>query len=231
MRLLATIGLLGTFAAITTLQAQSLAEHAAAAAGATIGTAAGKPLSNAMTKIFGQVDEQGKTASKRGAKKTESVVRPSTPAESTSPAGQSAPSTGGPEAFSPSPTGGGGAAATTDESAEAAPAVRSRRSGRRAARQRESAVVLEQLPPAQIAPPVPAEPVVKEPTPEEVAGIQVGSTEKDVIAALGAPASHVTIPDDDGHLRETYQYWAKGSQIGTVRLDNGYVVKVEARRF
>jgi hypothetical protein len=64
-----------------------------------------------------------------------------------------------------------------------------------------------------------------------VAGIQVGATENDVVAALGQPASRVIIPDDDGHLRESFQFWAQGSQIGTVRLDNGYVVKVEARRF
>jgi hypothetical protein len=47
------------------------------------------------------------------------------------------------------------------------------------------------------------------------------------VALLGAPASHVIVPDDDGHLRESCQFWANGRQLGTVRLDNGQVVKVE----
>src|ERR1039458_1591126 len=62
MRSLAPIALLGSFLLVTAVQAQSLAEHAAAASGATIGTAAGKPLSNAMTKIFGQTDTTTKNA-------------------------------------------------------------------------------------------------------------------------------------------------------------------------
>src|ERR1700682_3043907 len=40
---------------------QSLAEHAAAVAGGSIGSAAGKPVSDAITRIFGNVD---KTAAK-----------------------------------------------------------------------------------------------------------------------------------------------------------------------
>ena len=62
MRSLAPIALLGSFLLVTAAQAQSLAEHAAAASGATIGTAAGKPLSNAITKIFGQTDTTTKKA-------------------------------------------------------------------------------------------------------------------------------------------------------------------------
>lgn len=52
MRSLAPIALLGSLSLVIGAQAQSLAEHAAAASGATIGTAAGKPLSNAITKIL-----------------------------------------------------------------------------------------------------------------------------------------------------------------------------------
>ena len=240
MRLFATIALFGTFVSIANLQAQSLAEHGAAAAGATIGTAAGKPISNAVTKIFGQTEEQTKSASRTDVK----VVRPVTPGEKPSPAGPAATTGGGAQTLpvgpGPTPvTAGSGSpeTSTTDELTEpAASARRARAESRRAAsrlrRQRESAAIepTAALPPP-IAAPIPVEPVVKEPTPEEVAGIQIGANEKDVIAALGMPASHITIPDDDGHLRETYQYWAKGSQIGTVRLDNGLVVKVEARRF
>jgi hypothetical protein len=240
MRLFAATALFATFVSIANLQAQSLAEHGAAAAGATIGTAAGKPISNAVTKIFGQVDDQAKSASKTDVK----VVRPATPGEKPSPAGPAATATGGsaqtlPAGPGPAPAtaGAGSSGGSPDELTEPASAARraraeSRRAATRLRHQRESAAIeAAAAVPAPIAAPVPVEPVVKEPTPEEVAGIQIGASEKDVVDALGVPASRVTIPDDDGHLRESYQYWAKGSQIGTVRLDNGYVVKVEARRF
>jgi hypothetical protein len=239
MRSFAAIALFGTFLSIANLPAQSLAEHGAAAAGATIGTAAGKPMSNAVTKIFGQVDDQAKSASKTDVK----VVRPTTTVEKPSPAGAAVPAGGGaqtlPSGPGPSPaaaSGGPRGTNTNDELTEpAAAAKRARAESRRAAarlrRERESAAAdLAATLPEPVAAPVPAEPIVKEHTPEEVAGIQVGASESDVLAALGEPASHVSIPDDDGHLRESYQYWAKGSQIGTIRLDNGHVVKVETRR-
>ena len=74
-----------------------------------------------------------------------------------------------------------------------------------------------------------AQPIVKVPTIEEIANIKVGTTEDELVIALGQPASRVSIPDDDGHLRETCQYWANGRQLGTIRLDNGQVVTVETR--
>src|SRR5260370_23839748 len=64
MRSLAPIAIIGSLIATSGVQAQSLSEHAAAAAGATIGTAAGKPLSNAITKIFKQVDSDAQQAAK-----------------------------------------------------------------------------------------------------------------------------------------------------------------------
>jgi hypothetical protein len=72
---------------------------------------------------------------------------------------------------------------------------------------------------------VPPEPQQKEPTAEELASIKVGATEKEMMATLGPPESRVTIPDD-GHLIEICQYWAKGKQLATYRLDNGQVVNV-----
>jgi hypothetical protein len=59
--------------------------------------------------------------------------------------------------------------------------------------------------------------------------LHVGATEKEMLAALGVPESRVSIPDDDGHLRESCQYWAQGRPLGTVRLDNGQVVQVDLR--
>jgi hypothetical protein len=76
--------------------------------------------------------------------------------------------------------------------------------------------------------PIVAEPVVREPSPQDVAGVKVGATSSELRETLGAPESTVSIPGDDGHLLEIRQYWAKGEQVGTVRLDNGRVVSVQA---
>jgi hypothetical protein len=85
---------------------------------------------------------------------------------------------------------------------------------------------VEQRPTVQAVPPGPPQ---KELTGEEFARISVGSKEKDVISVLGPPSSRVVVPDDDGHLRESLQYWVKGSPMGTVRLDNGRVVQIETK--
>lgn len=88
-------------------------------------------------------------------------------------------------------------------------------------------------PPAPLVPtvaPAPAGPPPKEPTAEEFASIHVGASEKEMLGILGPPSSRVSIPDDDGHLRETCQYWVKGSPVATIRLDNGRVAKIEIQR-
>jgi hypothetical protein len=214
MRSLALSALLGSFIASTSLVGQSLTEHAAAAAGATIGTAAGKPLGTALGNIFGNVDKS--TSQAANPKSTKAVATkpvaskptPVAPAETAQhPAtvviahGQSSADIGG----------GGG-----DGGGSSHPL----------ARRREVPVEAE---PAEVAPivPVVVEPVVKEPTVAEVASIKVGATAGELRDALGAPESTISIPDDDGHLLEIRQYWAKGEPIGTIRLDNGRVVSVQ----
>jgi hypothetical protein len=85
-------------------------------------------------------------------------------------------------------------------------------------------------PPAPVIPTVqavPPGPPQKNLTGEEFKLIHTGSTVKEVLAVLGPPSSRVVVPDDDGHLRETLQYWVKGSPMGTVRLDDGRVVQIE----
>jgi hypothetical protein len=87
-------------------------------------------------------------------------------------------------------------------------------------------------PPARVTPTVPAVlpgPPQKNLTGQEFGLIHVGSGAKEVLAVLGPPASRIVVPDDDGHLRETFQYWVKGSPMGTVRLDNGRVVQIETK--
>lgn len=215
MRSLAFIAL-GSFIASTSLTAQSLSEHAAAAAGATIGTAAGKPLGTALGKIFGSMDQS--TSKAAG---TTKVVKPAPPkpepkAEAT--ASAPAPTSSAP-LFAGGDSGGsgGGSGATSSTS--------------RSARRRELPADAEPLAPITPIAPVVPEPVVKEPSVDEIAAIQVGASARDLEAALGPPESRISIPDDDGHLVEICQYWAKGQPLGTVRLDNGRVISVQTRGY
>jgi|SRR5580698_1237371 hypothetical protein len=95
-----------------------------------------------------------------------------------------------------------------------------------AATQAASAPAPAPLPTVQAVPPGPPQ---KNLTGEEFGLIHVGSTQKEVLAVLGPPSSKVVVPDDDGHLRETLQYWVKGKPLGTVRLDNGRVIQIETK--
>ena len=207
MRSLALIALLGTCIASTHLVGQSLAEHAAAAAGATIGTAAGKPLGTSLGKIFGDVDKSTSTAV------TPKAVRP-VPSR-TAPVA--------PAAAAPAPITG-----ITDGGGEIPAGLLEKPSPhRRSARHRHAE--LAPIAAAPIAPVTPAiiAPAVKQITAEEVASVKLGETASQLRAALGPPESQVSIPDDDGHLLEICQYWSNGEEVGTVRLDNGRVVSVQ----
>ncbi len=208
MRALASITVLGTLALAGGVYAQSLTEHAAAAAGATIGTAAGKPISSALSGIFTQVDQSTATAAATGnkAKITKTTIAPDKSGEINR--------GGGAGSFTPGFATGG--SPSGDDVSSQQPATR-----RRSAPGNAMAAAIVTMPPI-------VEPV-KVPSREEVAGVQLGTTEKDLFAALGPPESHVSVPDDDGHMRESCQYWANGRQLGTIKLDNGQVVKVEVR--
>ena len=63
---------------VLSVHGQALTEHAAAAAGAVVGSGAGKSLSNSMTKIFGDTDKQTAKAANPDAKKQSKPV-PSAP--------------------------------------------------------------------------------------------------------------------------------------------------------
>lgn len=193
------------------VQAQSLSEHAAAAAGATIGTAAGKPLSNAITKIFGSVDNDAKKAA--GTKATAPKTQPK---ETTPSSSVTTPTTGG----SNTPIMG----STSSPAPSSAPGS-SRRPHKNSDAVAASSETTLTVPVVTIAPA--PEPVRREPTAEQLASVKVGATAKEVLAVLGEPESRVTIPDE-GHMLEICQYWSKGKQLGTIRLDNGQVAAVES---
>ncbi len=216
MRLFAFSALLGGFIA-STLFGQSLTEHAAAAAGATIGTAAGKPLGTALGRVFGEVDQT--TSRAAGPKTVKPVATPpapvATPTASPAVTEHRAATSGG---------GGGG-----DESFAGGSGASSERASSSHHLSRRRALA-EEPAPVEAAPvlPVAAEPAVKEPSAEDIASVRVGATSSELRESLGAPESTVSIPGDDGHLLEIRQYWAKGEPVGTIRLDNGHVVSVQA---
>jgi hypothetical protein len=206
MRSLVLITLFGSVIA-SSLVGQSLTEHAAAAAGATIGTAAGKPLGGALGKVFGEVEKSPATAAPKTAKPTAAKPEPAGPPKATEHPAGAADASGG---------GGGGS-----EAAAAKTARPSRASNRKD-------LPAPPQPPATpvVAEPVVITPVIKEPSAQDVAGIRVGTTSSELRETLGTPESTVSIPAEDGHLLEIRQYWAKGEPVGTVRLDNGRVVGV-----
>jgi len=214
MRSLALTALLGSCIASTSLVGQSLTEHAAAAAGATIGTAAGKPLGTALGKVFGEVDKNASTAATPKTAKPVVVTKPAAVAPPETTAHASAPVAGSSGGVGDVAGGGGGG------------------SSHHSAHRKTEPVPLEPeaAPPVSAAPieAVVITPVAKEPSAQDVAGIQVGATFSELREALGAPESTVSIPGDDGHLLEICQYWAKGEPVGTIRLDNGRVVSVQA---
>lgn len=215
MRLRSIFAILGCFCLAAALQGQSILEHAAAAAGATAGAAAGKPVSNAITKIFGNVSKDSEQAAKTKdpAKKTADVKavekeQPVDPQSQPNPIDH-------PDVIRTGRRHTDGAAASLpDPGPVSAPPAQRR-------------VAAEYPLVATVSRPVMQGPPMKDVTPEEFASIKVGDTSKEMIAVLGAPASRVIIPDDDGHLRETCQYWSRGKELGVIRLDNGQVAKVE----
>ena len=226
MRSLALISLLGSFIASTNLVGQSLTEHAAAAAGATLGTAAGKPLGGALGKAFGEVDKSPRTSHpntrSRWRPNPRRRVQPSLRSIQPQPEEHLKEAAGTPllveaEEVRPLPAQVATVAKLcnpvmrpTARSFPSAPGRAQRsdntRTSGRASRHHRARI--------------------KEPSAQDVAGIRVGATSSELRQALGTPESTVSIPGDDGHLLEIRQYWANGEPVGTVRLDNGHVVSV-----
>jgi len=233
MRSLALTALLGSFVASTCVVGQSLTEHAAAAAGATIGTAAGKPLGTSLGKIFGEVDTTAskaatpKTAKPIGTNSAPAKPAPIAPPQLTEHASTPVVASGGGGGDTAGGGGGGGG-----DTAGGGGGGGGGGSSHHSARRRERPVDSEAEVPAPVIPepvvPVVAPLVVKEPTVQDVASIKVGATASELHAVLGPPESRVSIPGDDGHLLEICQYWAKGEPLGTIRLDNGRVISVQA---
>lgn len=183
--------------------AQAILEHAAAAAGATVGTAGGKALSNMIDK----------TLNKAAAPLNESAAAAKNPQNKATANATATP-------------GGKAASAPLGPAPELPPAPRRMRAARTAAPAPSQPVSggEERFLPAPA--PAPAPPPL--PTAEDFAKVKEGGVRQDVLTALGTPSSLITIPDD-GHLIEIMTYSDGRQRIGSVRLDNGQVVSISTR--
>jgi hypothetical protein len=78
----------------------------------------------------------------------------------------------------------------------------------------------------EIAPPPPLPPAVPEVTADDLKKVASG-TRREELLKLGAPASRITMSDDDGHVLETFSYASKDAAFGRVKLTDGAVSSVE----
>jgi hypothetical protein len=183
-------------------------EHAAAAAGGSMGALAGKPVGDSIGKIFGNVDK----AAAKAAKAKPETVKPREHAEDEANRSKGATAGfGSGFGFGPATSGAGMPASgggVTRQNRPAHPTAES---------------LVREPEAAPLPPPVP----VHVTTQEEVSAIQAGTVRRDVLAKLGPAASMVTIPDE-GHLLEIFKYTSGGRWLGTVRMDNGAVVSVDS---
>jgi hypothetical protein len=199
MRAFAKKVLIAALAAAAPLLAQSMAEHAAGLTGATVGTAAGKSVSDGITSIFGHVDQAASLAAEpKPAKKAVGTPPVAIP-------------------FAPDRVADITARPMIPARPPAAPYVR-RAERTRPAPEAPAALDAIALPPDE----APA----KEPNLADFENVKTGAPGAEVLAALGAPAARITIPEQ-GRLLEIFRYSARGQLLGTIRLENGQVVSVE----
>lgn len=199
MRAMTLVILLGT-----NIWAQSLVEHAAAAAGGSVGGVAGKKVSDALTGVFEKVDKTTKAAA---------ADRPSAKAaNSNEPLFEVGP--GVPHAR--------GAAARSESPSVPPPPPVAHRASRRVSTQVAETAPAPLPPPVVVAPPPPPPPQA---TAADLKKIAVG-TDRDDFLKLGFPAIRITM-FDDGHLLETFRYVTDSGDVGSVSLSDGTVTSVQ----
>jgi hypothetical protein len=184
---------------------QALVEHAAAAAGGSVGGVAGKKVSDGLNSIFGKIDKQTSKAAKGASAGT---------AASNAPLLEVGP--GVPKATAPAAPASTVATATVAGYPPPPPPVRSA-----TVHKAPASRVARVLPPAipRIEPPE-STPVTR----EELRLVTTGMQRPDVLR-LGIPAAKITMYDD-GHLVEIYRYHSNDTTIGAVRLTDGTVSSV-----
>ena len=175
---------------------QILVEHAAAAAGAAGGAAAGKAASDALNNLGNLLGGAARTGEPKQ-EVQEVKPKPEKPVKTT-PQKAAGTSARAANAGAPSnPVGGGGYAPDTAAGTDLQPSTG---------------------PVPLFAAQTAAEPV--QARNEDLERVQPGMSRSEVLA-LGDFGSRISIPDDDGHLREVLQY-----DHATVRIEDGKVTSV-----
>ena len=227
------------------LAAQNMTEYGAAMAGASVGGASGKAVSSGISTIFGKMDDQTvKAAGKEENKalgKEENKVKPSatqtTIATTTTgqPAAVYSADPGVPGAPRRAATKKAKAASAStvneDTSVPPPPPLAERASVRKPVSGTDA---LHAPPPVPFAPftladAVPATPIPPPPTmtPEAFRKIAAGMSRREVLI-LGEPSSRISM-FEDGHMVEMFSYRASGQPFGHLRLEDGTVVRAEAK--
>jgi hypothetical protein len=68
--------------------------------------------------------------------------------------------------------------------------------------------------------------VPQEVSSDDLRKVTVGMSREQLLK-LGSPAGRVTMDDDEGHLIEIYQYSVNGAGLGSIRLMDGTVSRVQ----
>jgi len=186
------------------MSAQSMLEHAAAAAGGSVGGVAGKKVSDGLTKIFNKVDKQTQTAAKSG----NSAKKPSASAAEHHQDDTSAPLL---EVGPGVPKG---------DISNVPPPPPIRHAFVHKPAPPPPPVEVEAAPP----PPPPPPPAV---TSADLKTVTSGMSRAAVLK-MGEPAARISMVEN-GHLLEIYRYQRHDTTLGEVRLTDGSVSNVAVR--
>ena len=213
------------------LCAQSMTEVGAVTAGTTLGSAAGKKLSDGITNIFGKVDKQASGAAdkdKKAPAPAPATVLEVGPGEPQAvPAGSHPVSVAPPKAATAKATGkqdsGKGSYASAYKSMVPPPPASP--ADKRPAPPVRTPRVVTPAPIVPVAPPPPAPP--PDVTLDELKQVAVGE-QRDELLQLGPPSARITM-FEEGYLLEIFSYRKKEVLLGYVRLHDGAVNSVELR--
>ncbi len=221
--------------------AQSITEVGVAAAGGTVGGAAGKSLSDQLTNVFGKVDDHTKAAAKQDpAKKPEAKQAPANPEQASTEPNSGKTNSAAVSTTNAAPASAAPRPAAKSKAVRASVAPAAREKAQRIsggvpepppAPTRAAAMPAPAPPPAAplvlapvFAPPPPPPPAV---TAEDLETLAPGASRADLLK-LGTPASRITM-FDEGHLLEIFSYAANNVTLGVVRLTDGEVSRIEIR--
>lgn len=184
-----------------------VSEAAAAAAGSSVGTVAGRQMSKGISGILGKLGEQADKAARTG-DSTLLKVGPGVAVEMTGETVPAAPAVSSSYQNDP-------------YNVPPPPPLASEVAARSRARQQAQARAAAEA--AQAATPPPPPPPVM--TAENIRTVQSGMDRNEVLS-MGAPAARITM-SQDGHLVEVFRYRDNGAEVGTVRLSDGAVLQVD----